>query len=315
MSHQLADTYVPYPDLMATLRLFVRHGEDFEESHYLFDLMRYEGWYEPEEVVAKRPTLWILEDVLPSLDHYSHSNKWWQRLLLRTWRWPQLNRSARSYLLPVLSYCATAAIRVNLLYLIFDFKGPGAELQHDMRAEFETLVGYSGGLCFLQSFFGKVYSPISAAMQCAQSFTTLRQVLQDFQWDLREIVQDEVQLWDDGWTEETMMLVFATDFDLLEDNLIKRCKLGDHCGMSLYLHWDYPFQKIVRRIKLRLNPDDMPDEVETQHQIAWDEVLQAYEDNICYYCWAKRNLHRFPFLPGVEEDYDDPVEIYKAKRV
>ncbi|KAH6711511.1 hypothetical protein BKA61DRAFT_693253 [Leptodontidium sp. MPI-SDFR-AT-0119] len=293
---------------MATLRLFINRGEDLSNVSCLYALMGYECRFGDTQEL-QIPSRWILNDVLPSLDPYSHDTKWWQVFLLAALRmtyphpcFPQILRC-----------CPKAAVRVDLLYWIFSLQQEHHPFRDraEMQAEFESLVKYSGGVSFLQNFHGKLYSPLSAAMKSGQSFMKFRSLIRSSPWDLRDVVRSELQLWDQGWTEEALFSLFEFSFTPFSRAGFSNCKLGDHCANSLQCHWDYPFDKIARRFKERIDKDDPPDDEEILYEMAWHEALCAYTAGICWYCFVGRSKSRWKFLQEGPQQWDEEIKLFK----
>ncbi len=304
------EQHVPYHQLMATLRLLINSGETLDSDPWLFDLTAYELRY-TVEAGQKVPSQWILDDILPSHSPYSYDSKWWQMFLLATLRASTMHPC----FLQVVRCADKAAVRVNFIYWILALKHTGSVQSSDAsQAEFEALAEYSGGISFLQRHLGKIYSPLSAAMESGFAFSKFRVLFRKSPWDLRDLVRSELRLWKDGWatgwTEETLISLFSQDLCPFIGQPTRSCMMGDHCARALHVDWDYPFERLLRRVKEQIELDGMPDDAEIERQMAWDDALRSFENGVCYQCFVDRSKSRWKFLHYDIPNYDEEITIY-----
>jgi hypothetical protein len=85
-------------------------------------------------------------------------------------------------------------------------------LEERTYTEFELLAEYAGRLCFLDRFVGEICSPLSSAMRCGHSFLKFVKLLKASSMDIQEVVQYEISVSNNEWTEDTLLTLLAEQF-------------------------------------------------------------------------------------------------------
>jgi hypothetical protein len=155
-----------------------------------------------------------LKDTVPAIDPCLLGTEWWLFFPLRFTR--NVNNEPGDLhpgTFEAIRRCDIPAVRVNFLYRIYDMAGDIPYSERRLQ-EFELLVQYSGGLCFLKDYFGTLYSPLSAAMRCGQSLLTFRMAMSPLSLDLHEAIRAETELRASSWTDVTLLDLFAEGFTL-----------------------------------------------------------------------------------------------------
>lgn len=196
---------------MATLRLFLSHGEVLDRPRAFGDLFTYETRFLDSEGL-KIPSKWFLDDVLPFLGSYNHDRQWWKDLLFQVIHSPG---DMHPSLVQILRCCDVATARSALIRWIpmLKYRRSSDDLCAT-QAQFEALVKFAQGISILGCDLGKTLSPVSAAVKCRQSWSWFCILVDNSPWKLADIITSELQLRDNGWTEETLLSMFQYDIDM-----------------------------------------------------------------------------------------------------
>ena len=107
-----------------------------------------------------------------------------------------------------------------------------------MSKYFQLLAEKSGGMCFMQSYYGIskspysigwtysfAESPISLAMRQQYTFSKLRTALERSSYDIGDIARTEIATFSNGWTVDTLISLFKENPTLCYKRCYFHCKL------------------------------------------------------------------------------------------
>lgn len=145
---------VPYTQ---TIQAFVRAGEEFSDIHQdriLDSLIFFEGNGRMIGEGSELPSMWLLHDILPAVNPYILDEDCWLECLQSTLRVKPGHPSIAEFI----SRCDTKAVRSAFMNWIYNEHNYGP-LNDNMLKDFQLLVENTGGICFVQPYYGISKSP------------------------------------------------------------------------------------------------------------------------------------------------------------
>jgi len=226
--------------------------------------------------------MWIVRDLLTAMNRTLVDSSLWKKYLRSGM---DLN-PGHSSIVEIMSHCDLQTVRAALMQWIHDLwrRRP---LRSGMQRDLGLLAEKAEGISFLHSvhYSSRQYSPLFVAMQTSQSFTKIRELLQNSShFEIVQMVREDIRLCSNGWTEDTLMAVFNEEVELCTGPREFACKTCGRWLDNLYSLVEYPWGMRLRRLKLGI-PQDLPlDKTEIRGEKLWDEVVASYQAKICLRC-------------------------------
>jgi hypothetical protein len=292
--------------MINTLKIFLSVGEEIDEAaseRFLSNVLMYEDsgleWRKTRGSMNSSISKWLLSDIVPAIEPFLIQEEFWSQCAMVCFSCAKYNPC----LMNVLRNGGVSFVRWLLgsyIYLLTSQEGP---LEERNYTEFELLAEYAGGLCFLDNYRGKLCSPLECAMRCGRkSCSKFVQLLNASSTNIHEVVQYEISVSNNAWTEDTLLALLSEEFTpYTEPDPRKVCKSCSGPVMSLQVAWDYPMQRRIRRAKRRMDPFSPPDEEEIRYQAAWETVVKDHASGFCFFCSIKRHKKKWPFLADLLE--------------
>ena len=277
------------------MRVFLRAGEDFEhayDDHLIRTLIGAENCDTFVDMNHLRPSSWILEEVLPTINSSVLDRAFWNRCLGDALGWGHARLPSTQF---IMSHCDVESIRYNLLCLLRTLEEtrfiPSSSPPSDTTGDILLLLEASHGLHFVGPHWKE--TPISLALRYPRSFAALRTALKAASYDFVDVVRQEIDLRSNGWTEKTLLAVFEDRFDLKAG-----CIGGRHCRQcETWLMNPCEDQSVEWNIKLRrhregLDQDAPLSEAEIEARMLHEETENVFKQGICWECHEFYDRHQ-----------------------
>lgn len=206
----------------------------------------------------------------------------------------------------VVKQCDLTGTRQSFLQFMYFL---GLETPRDFLQErFDFLIKYAGGLCFAEELNGRLVTPLSVALKSSNTFSRFHVLLINSKCDIMEIVRAESAFQGGAWSEEALLALFELDFSPFDlggypKTHHDKCTSCKFFTCRLQQIWDYPWQKVMRRLRDGISLVAPDTEEETLHKNAWFAAQEAYEAGICLSCFVKNFGRQWPFLEQISTKY------------
>lgn len=287
--------------VVATMREFLRRGQDLEDTFYCNFILFLLIWGNSDGHQTRTeidPSDWLLWDAIPALGIRDIDSGWWEQLLGVSIFLP----FEHVKLLRIIKHCRSQGIKSAFLGLI---SGYSYDMEiNDYQQRFDILAEHSGGVCFLLDYHypGHKLSPLSSAMNHSWSFSRFRTWLRKSRWTPIDAFENETELERLGWMEDTVLSLFNEDVipwtqEFPEcDEGFRNCRYCIPQPISLDHFWNYPWSKKLRRIRDNIPISSPLRGEEILREAAWLAAKQAEASKICFECFCQRNQKKWPFL-------------------
>ena len=198
--------------MINTMKAFLSVGEEVDEAASegaLRDVFTRESW-DPETIrgsIDSSPSQWLLGDIIPAIEPFLLPEDFWTKCATAC-----LN--CENYIPcfgDVLRNCDISSVRWTFDYFIYCLTEKDL-IEERTCMEFKLFAEYAGGLCFQHYFRCGKCSPLSLAMRCEQSFLNFVKLLKASSMDIYEVVQYEISVSNNEWTEDTLLTLLAVQF-------------------------------------------------------------------------------------------------------
>jgi hypothetical protein len=290
------------PSMINTMKAFLSMGEELDEAASegsFADVLRWENRNSEtiRESIDSSPSTWLLGDIIPAIEPFLLPEDFWTECALACLASEEYNPS----FIDVLRNAGISSVRWTFDFFIYHL-AEEAPIRERTYTEFKLLAEYAGGLCYLHYFRGGICSPLSFAMRCEHSFLNFVKLLKASSMDIHEVVQYEISVSNNAWTEDTLLTLLAVQFVPYTGPTTRGfCKSCSWRLTRLDLAWDISMQTRIYRAKERMDPFSPPDEVEIRYHAAWDTVVKDYASGLCFRCGVKRHKKKWPFLADMLE--------------
>jgi hypothetical protein len=287
--------------LKETIREFIKAGEDFADvidDGVLGDLILSE-MYENSDL-PEAASRWLLNDILPAVNPAVLDRKFWEQCLRSVVRF----RPGHSLLPQILRRCDTSMARMGIMEWIEsqDFNGEvdfDVQRQNDTIRDFRMLVEKSGGLNFIhEELYSTPTSPLFAALRYSCFFSSFRAALQKVDLDIRELIRFQIEIYPDGWTQETLYYIsqdtaMTQSSDFMAHGYCKLCRAWVFHPDGEELAW----KRKVDRYKHGVDLDAPLNEEEERQQKELDDAIVDFKNGICHGCHKKKKTKKSTWIP------------------
>jgi hypothetical protein len=286
--------------MINTMKAFLSVGEEVDEAASegsFAHVLHWENWDSEtiRESIDLSPSQWLLGDIIPAIEPFLLREDFWTECALACLASKEYNPS----FINVLRNGGISSVRRTFIYLIYHLTEE-YPIKERIYTEFKLLAEYAGGLCFRYDFLGGICTPLSLAMRCEHSFLKFVKLLKASSMDIHEVVQYEISVSNNEWTEETLHTLLAVQFVPYTGSTTRGfCKSCSGRLTRLDLAWDIPMQIRICRAKRRMDPSSPPDKEEIPYQAAWDTVVKDYASGLCFPCGVKRHKKKWPILAAM----------------
>lgn len=281
--HSMQGIRVTSRQLEQTIRAFLNAGEDFEhayDDHYIRALIQEENSNLIDDIDHLRPSSWLLEEVMPAINPSILNWAFWDRCLRDSISRGHTRLPCTNF---IMAQCRVESIRCTLLTLLRNL----AEMYSpppDTTDNILLLLEASGGLLFVDPYWEE--TPVSQAIKYPRSFSALRTALRTANYDLTNVVRQEIEFRSNGWIETRLLALFHDVFEL------KPVSVGKPCGCRVckldmtdpredqLIEW----KRRVRRYKEGFDHNSPFNEAEVQEMMLVEDARKAYDKGICWRC-------------------------------
>jgi hypothetical protein len=298
------------PSMINTMKAFLSVGEEVDEAASegaLHDVFTWESW-DPETIgsIDSSPSQWLLGDIIPAIEPFLLPEDFCMKCATACLTCEKYSPCFGD----VLRNCDISSVRRTFDYFIYCLTEKDL-IEERTCMEFKLLAEYAGGLCFQHYFRCGNCSPLSFAMRCENSFLNFVKLLKASSMDIYEVVQYEISVSNNEWTEDTLLTLLAVQFvPYTKPENRESCKSCSWRLTRLDLAWDIPMQIRILRVKRRMDPFSPPDKEEIRFLAAWDTVVKDYASGLCFRCGVKRHKKKWPFLAGMLVEGQTAIEPY-----
>lgn len=246
-----------------------------------------------EEALSKG--LWLFDLAVSTILPSSSDETWWKYSLSYVLR----RDVGPEEVSRILRYCNTSTIRWGLCERIRDMFCVSA-LNDKQLGNFLLLLSKTDGLKFIHTdWWGNDGSPVSIALRLSSSFVIFRSLLTKSGCDFDEVIRDEIDLQDTGWTEKTLQKLFMSEISPFVARGLFTCQECHMNVSSLTGHGkEVPWERMLQRIKDEVDLDAPLTNDELGEQEEWEGYEKADEKGICQQCHIKK-------IQVVDEDEED----------
>jgi hypothetical protein len=149
--------------------------------------------------------MWTVRDLLQAMNRNLVNRRFWKNYLCSI-----MDLSpGHSSIIEIISHCDLEMVREAFMHWIHDLRRD-RPLKPGMQRDMELLAEKAGRICFFRSvpYSRRLHTPLSVAMQTSRSFSKIRELLQNSPFQIGQVVQEELELCNTGWTEDTLMALF-----------------------------------------------------------------------------------------------------------
>jgi hypothetical protein len=300
----LSATHLPSHKLEQTIRHFLNLDECFDETLQgrviIQNLIMGEGDETCMDLADYTPSMWLLYDIMPTLNPYIMDKQFWRMCLDTTLRFKWGHSTTEK----IMSHCDKHMIQMAFETWVqnmhsYVYKGRYSTDEQYLR-DFNLLRQRSGGLHFVLDGGSLLY----IAMRYSWSFTRFRKVLDQAGIDRKQFILDQIACFDDGWTVDSLSTVFDEPPQTI---VVSRyvCEVCGHYPNRPYA--EVSWQRRLVRIKNDVYPGSPLTQVESEDQADWDQLIGLWKLRVCAECHSK-DLSVEPL--GVWEDRVKLAEDY-----
>ena len=276
-----------------TFRVFLGAGEEIDDEDSSMDLQL--SGFSDREIVKQGigegsdfvyPSLWLLERVLSSAQQTPglYGYDWW------VWRLrdAMLMTPNQKPFVEVLKYCSIPVVRSVMIHWIWLLSFPHRD--YVKTIDFKRMYAKVRSLHFkAQRSYNtdevEDVSPLGVAMEKSLSFSKFRAILKELDIDIEAFVTKEAEALDDGWTPETLMVLFRDNYQPIRHRDLS-CDWCERNRLWTTLrHKEWLWDRRKERIKVGKDPEGPFSEDEVRVQEEWDAYVHRFvEERVCAQC-------------------------------
>jgi hypothetical protein len=279
----------PPVNLVQTLRESFKTSDCFEEDRadwsisWLMDYetnTRNEGFQTDLDSEVPCPTMWVLNDVLPTTNPFLLDQLFWKSCLESAIVSRSVSVDA-CLLSKIIRHCEASTIRSALIEWA-DILQDEWRQKEAMLQIFRLLAERPEDTCFIgtprRDINREQDSPLSLAVRRSLSFSRFRDILKLANFDIEGLVRKEVEIHNTGWTEKSLLSLFMSSGSVVPVYMFtcRRCKeqFRSYSRMSLYkvgetwvhVRKEVSWERRLRRLKRGIDPEAPLNEMETREQ-------------------------------------------------
>lgn len=277
-----------------TIRHFLRLADCFDEAPQSTVV---------EEMIIRDYTAnstlasWVLYGILPRINPYIMDQKFWltclNTTLMHTRGWDLSTTKM------ILSNCDERTVHHSFRTWVLSLSTLWSLTTNEqLLQDFNLLRQSSGGLNFVVNrIFSasrtSVTSLVFVAMRTSWSFTTFRNVLEQAGVDRERFIRDQIASLDDGWTVETLSLVFDEPPQYIPINTYRCVICKKHVGDQVVCFdidscfVEIPWLLRLDRIKCHIESGTPLSEHEIGEQAKWDKAMALWKTRLCSECCCR----------------------------